>query len=61
MVVDEKQKQRVKKRTFSINASALMPSHSRKASKVPTTLMGNAPLGMPQPTHVKNNLSVNLN
>ena len=49
---EEKQKARVKKRTFSINSSALMPAanHGRKLSKLP----GEASYSL----HNKNSLSV---
>jgi len=38
MVVDEKERQRAKKRTFSINSSALVASHNRKKSSLPASM-----------------------
>ena len=54
MVVDDKDKIRAKKRTFSINSSILMPSHGRKTSKVPAGVSQQ----QSKPSHAKNSMSL---
>ena len=56
MVVDDKSKQRAKRRTFSINSSILMPSHGRKTSKIPSTLLNTSQLRSTHTSHRRTNV-----